>query len=98
MELIKDSGEEKLDPAPKPVRIEDIQKQILDSLPDITGQPSPSDPVISEDDKKLINKASRTLEALKIEMKTVIGFTSDYLVEKYGLKSQEQFDRVVGPL
>lgn len=83
---------------PAPLRVEDIQKKLLESLPDITGQPSPTDPIISEDDRKLINKASRALETLKIEMKTIIGFTSEYLVEKYGFKTQEQFDRVVGPL
>lgn len=108
MELVKE--EVKLDPTVDMNRqaiVDQFQEMITKAIhpvepdPDIANNtvpvPSPvADPVISESDRQLIAKASRSLNNLKIEMKTILAFTSDYLVEKYGIKDQDQFDRVVG--
>lgn len=59
--------------------------------------PTPvADPIVSDDDKMLLDKARRSVAILQVEIKTVIGFASDYLTEKYNIKDQEQFNRLFG--
>lgn len=99
MELVPDDITEqkedsRLESKPSVTSIEDARK----FAEEIHNRLTANDPVISEDDMALVNKTRRVASDLKVELKTVIGFTSDYLVEKYGIKDQAQFDRIIGSL
>lgn len=50
---------------------------------------------LSDEDKKLVDFSKKTLNDLGVEAKTVQGFLANFLANKYGVKTQEDYQKLI---